>query len=370
MAGMKEDVVRAIADAVMPLLQAMDMLSWARRRVDPMGMRPLADAVRPGAGPLAAAMPAFSAAAWPEGLADFKKGVETAAAAVASAYRGLDAAAEAEGFDALRLARRAFRDLLTAERALYPLAAMSPPVSQYFLPDDVRESEDLLARLDRAADQAPGRGGVSERPGPSGDPRGGYALYVPEQLEPDAPRPVVIALHGGRGNGPDYLWSWLPAARARGVVLIAPTALGDTWALMGDDVDTPNILRILDAVDDIQALDRRRVLLTGMSDGGTFSYVSGLVDGGPATALAPFAASFHPMLLEFVDRERLATLPIRLCHGARDWMFPVEVARTAKQAFEEKGANLSYVELPDRAHVFPQDQAAPTIDWFLERSGE
>ena len=34
--------------------------------------------------------------------------------------------------------------------------------------------------------------------------------------------------------------------RSRGAIVVAPTATGSTWALMGDDTDTPNLVRILD----------------------------------------------------------------------------------------------------------------------------
>jgi phospholipase/carboxylesterase len=358
--------LEALAGAVLPLLYAMDALSFARQRVDPFTMPQLQEAVGHVAEPLEEALPAFRNAEWPEneGLADFRERVETAAAGVAQAFKGLKAAAEIEGFDALRLARRGFKGLLEAERALYPLAALSPPISAYFLSEDARDIATLTAKLDAAAENPHPAGGVSEFPGADGI-RGGYARYIPEYLDPAIPAPVVVALHGGRGNGPECLWSWLQAARARGCVLIAPTALGDTWAITSDDGDSPNIARILDETEAAQSLDRSRVLLTGMSDGGTFAYVSGLVDGSPATHLAPFAASFHPMLLEFVSPARIAALPIRLTHGARDWMFAIDMARTATAAFQSKNARIEFHELADRAHVFPADQTPATLDWFL-----
>jgi phospholipase/carboxylesterase len=361
--------LEALAGAVLPLLYAMDALSFARQRVDPFTMPQLHEAVGHTAEPLEEALPAFRAAEWPEGegLADFRERVETAAAGVAQAFAGLKAAAEIEGFDALRLARRGFKGLLEAERALYPMAALSPPISTYFLSEDVRANEALAAQLDAAADNPHPFGGIMEQPGPDG-PKGGYARYIPEYLDASTPAPVIIALHGGRGNGPEFLWSWLQAARARRCILLAPTALGDTWAISSDDVDSPNIDRILAETETAQPLDRSRVLLTGMSDGGTFSYVSGLMDGSPATHLAPFAASFHPMLLEFVSPARVADLPIRLTHGGRDWMFAIDMARTAAAAFQSKSAQIDFHELPDRAHVFPVDQTASTLDWFLGKS--
>ena len=36
--------------------------------------------------------------------------------------------------------------------------------------------------------------------------------------------------------------------RSFGAVLVSPTATGNTWALMGDDADTPNLARILEFV--------------------------------------------------------------------------------------------------------------------------
>src|SRR3546814_19642875 len=58
--------------------------------------------------------------------------------------------------------------------------------------------------------------------------------------------------------------------------------------------------------------DERRVLLTGMSDGGTFCWVSGLLADSPFTHLAPFSASFHPMLLAFADPARIRGLPVQI----------------------------------------------------------
>src|ERR1700677_5310529 len=128
-----------------------------------------------------------------------------------------------------------------------------------------------------------------------------------------------MALHGGSGNGRAFLWSWLAAARTVGAILVAPTAVGQTWALMGEDVDTPNLIRILGLVGDRWRLDPQRRLLTGMSDGGTFTYVSGLESGSLFTHLAPVAAAFHPMLAQMAEPGRVRGLPIFAVHGALDW---------------------------------------------------
>ena len=56
--------------------------------------------------------------------------------------------------------------------------------------------------------------------------RGGFSLYVPEYYTPDRAWPLVMALHGGSGNGRGFLWSWLRDARSLGAILVAPTATG------------------------------------------------------------------------------------------------------------------------------------------------
>ncbi len=173
-----------------------------------------------------------------------------------------------------------------------------------------------------------------------------------------------MALHGGSGNGRAFLWSWLREARSRGAIVVAPTAIGPTWALMGDDPDSPNLARILTFVRERWSVDPARLLLTGMSDGGTFSYVSGLEPTSPFTHLAPVAASFHPLMAQVADADRMRGLPIYLIHGVLDWMFPVQVARQARQALTAAGAQVTYREIDDLSHTYPRDENAGILNWL------
>jgi phospholipase/carboxylesterase len=136
---------------------------------------------------------------------------------------------------------------------------------------------------------------------------------------------------------------------------------------MGDDTDTPNLVRILDQVRGRWSIDERRLLLTGMSDGGTFCYVTGLQSSSPFTHLAPVAATFHPLMAEMADAERLRDLPIHITHGQLDWMFPVEVARQTKALLSAAGADVTYRELDDLSHCYPREINAEILDWLRER---
>jgi phospholipase/carboxylesterase len=240
-----------------------------------------------------------------------------------------------------------------------------PPVSSFFLDPGLREDAGLQARFTEPANENTGILHNNNEPGS----RGGFSLYVPEYYTPDRAWPLVMALHGGSGNGRGFLWSWLRDARSFGAILVAPTATGNasnksTWALMGEDTDTANLNRILDAVCSRWNVDPSRLLLTGMSDGGTFCYVTGLESASPFTHLAPVAATFHPLMAEMADAERLRGLPVYLVHGRLDWMFPVQVARQTRDALTAAGADVTYREIDDLSHCYPREMNAPILNWL------
>jgi phospholipase/carboxylesterase len=353
---MSEAVVDDIVAVLPPLLQSLESLSFIARHLNP----PDFDRVMETAGAPDQALRAVRPrlADWPEEFAGIKTSLEAAADAALAAFDGLRAVQHGNGdlvavFRALRYAPR-------AQEALYPLAAKLPPVSSFFVDPPLREDADLLARLAEPANENTGILHDHNEPGS----RGGFSLYVPEYYTPESTWPLVMALHGGSGNGRGFLWSWLRDARSHGAILVAPTATGNTWALMGEDTDTPNLARILDLVRGRWNIDATKLLLTGMSDGGTFCYVTGLESASPFTHLAPVAATFHPLMAEMADAERLRGLPVYLVHGKLDWMFPVQVARQTQQALSAAGAEVTYRELDDLSHTYPREMNAPILNWL------
>ena len=296
---------------------------------------------------------------WPERLADVRASLESASDDALAAFDELRAALGAR--DGMRAVFRALRHAPRAHEALYPLAAGLAPVSRFFLDPASRDNSGLRDRLARAGPS--GETGVIHFDNAPRAP-GGFSMYVPEYYTPGRAWPLVVALHGGSGNGGGFLWTWLPAARSRGAVLIAPTAVGETWALMGPDVDTPNLNRILDEVRGRWNIDPARLLLTGMSDGGTFTYVTGLEGDSPFTHLAPVSAAFHPMLAQVAEEDRLRGLPIHIVHGALDWMFEVSLARQARKTLAAAGARVTYREIDDLSHCYPREVNVPILDWL------
>lgn len=274
-----------------------------------------------------------------------------------------------EGSGELTDAFHAFRHVPRGLEALYALAAVLPPVSRFFLDPKLRSDAHLQALVARAPTHeqvgimhyATSEDGEGER--------GGFWIYVPEYYTPDRAWPLVMALHGGSGSGRQFLWSWLRDARSRGAILVAPSSLGQTWALSGPDEDSANLNRMVEFIRSSWSVDPARMLLTGMSDGGTFTYLAGLARNAPFTHLAPVAAAFNPLLVAMSDTDRMQDLPVFVLHGARDWMFPSTMAQEAARTLAAAGAKVSCDVIEDLSHTYPREKNATLLEWLSPSDG-
>jgi phospholipase/carboxylesterase len=353
---MSETVIDDVVAVLPPLLQSLEALGFIARHFHP----PSFDRVMKAAGEPDEELNAVRSrlTGWPAEFTGIQRALETASDAALAAFSGLRAVQAGQGD--ITLAFRALRQLPRAEEALYPLAEKFPPVSSFFLNPERCDDAGLMARL--AVPTTETTGIIHDANEPKS--RGGFSLYVPEYYTADCAWPLVMALHGGSGNGRGFLWRWLRDARSLGAILVTPTALGATWALMGEDADTANLSRILDSVRSRWNIDSTKLLLTGMSDGGTFSYVTGLEPASPFTHLAPVAATFHPLMAQMADGDRLRGLPIHIVHGALDWMFPVQSARIARDTLTAAGADVTYREVDNLSHCYPREMNAPILKWL------
>lgn len=229
-------VMDAIERLLLPLLDTLERMVWVQRYLYPPVAERLAEVLAPQTEAVAAPLSALEQAPWPDDVAFMRERLLAVGRQTLEMLAAFATAAREskDPFDLYRALRRFAR----VQEALYPLAEAFDPVSRWFLDPARRDDDALVGRLRAGALREDGaaRVGVlhadNER-----DARGGFSLYVPETWEPGAPMPLVVALHGGHGHGRDFLWSWVREARARDVLVLAPTARGRTWSLMGDDVE-------------------------------------------------------------------------------------------------------------------------------------
>ena len=230
---------------------------------------------------------------------------------------------------------------------LYGVRAHTPVLGSYWLLPDAVAERDALETPSQDAD-APVGVIHRKRDAPLTD----YSLYVPESYTPRRHWPLIVCLHGAYGRGDHYIWSWLRPAKSRGYMLLAPKSIDVTWSIPQPERDARSVAAMLEEVCGEYAVDRSRVYLSGLSDGGTFTYLLGLSRPELFAGIAPVAADFHGMMDNMLRRKQGQNLPIYIVHGAHDHIFPVDSIRKGHALLSRLGYNAHYEELPDWGHSY------------------
>ncbi len=145
-----------------------------------------------------------------------------------------------------------------------------------------------------------------------------------------APAPLIVALHGGGGNGASMIARWADQARRAGVIVVAPDGIGrndrmGTWnaggccgeaASRGVD-DIAFVAAVIDDVARRTAVDPRRIYITGFSNGGMLTHRVAIALGNRIAAAAVVSGAM------FGDEPRaVAPVPMLVIHGEHDDVVP------------------------------------------------
>ena len=251
------------------------------------------------------------------------------------------------------------RSLCRAMNRLYEIRAYLPTLQRYWLLPEALPNRDALETTSPDADAPVGV--IHNKRRDSAD----YSLYVPENYTPQRSWPLIICLHGAHGRGDEYIWSWLRAAKSKGYLLLSPKSVDVTWSVLQPMIDVSSILAMFKEVCATYSVDESRVYLSGLSDGGTFTYMFGLDSAQMFTGIAPIAADFHPMMDGMLHQKQGKDLPIYIVHGANDFIFKVESIRQGHELLTNIGYNATYEELPDWGHAYTSTiNEQLVLPWF------
>lgn len=230
---------------------------------------------------------------------------------------------------------------------LYQLRRQLPPLQSYWV---LPEGSLALVEPEIISQEETAPVGFIHKEG--GKWRAEYSLYVPEYYTPQQRWPLIICLHGGFGHGDEYIWTWLRPAKSKGYLLLSPKSLGPTWSVLTPALDIHSIEAMLDDVLATYAVDRTRIYLTGLSDGGIFTYLLGLARPELFAGIAPVAGHMHTLVDTLLRQGRGKALPIFVVHGAQDYIFPVSFTRQTCNLLTRLGYNVTYKELPNWGHAY------------------
>lgn len=187
-----------------------------------------------------------------------------------------------------------------------------------------------------------------------------YRVYRPAGLASDKTVPLVIVLHGGFGTGEqaEKSYGWDAEADRRGFVVAYPDGHRRSWNAGGlccgparrDNFDDVGFLTaLIRAMKQSDAIDLRRVYLTGMSNGAAMSYRYACDGQLPVAAIGSVAGSFayacrHPHPVSVMEIHGLddRNIPFAGGHGSKaatdvQWL-PVQASLDAFRDADVCGA--------------------------------
>jgi pimeloyl-ACP methyl ester carboxylesterase len=210
--------------------------------------------------------------------------------------------------------------------------------------------------------------GVLAFDSPHGSAGGGRAVvYVPPGHDAAKPGAMLVGLHPWNGS----VWTYaayaelLRAADARDVVLLMPSGLGNSL-YVADAED--EVMRAIDALAEVVAVDPRRVSLWGASMGGAGATTVGFHHPDRFAGVTSFFGDSRYDLstyvrgllhdehgahlvnaLDVVDNARW--LPVWLVHGEDDHTSPIRQSEILADAMRARGFTVAFDRVPGLGHA-------------------
>jgi len=189
---------------------------------------------------------------------------------------------------------------------------------------------------------------------------------VPKTYDRARPYPLVVVLHPAGLHGSRFVSAWGLVAERTGAFLVAGPECRDQKKRLWDMADEKDLLATVRKVMATFNVDPSRVLLTGFSQGGTYSYTFGLRSPELFRAIAPVGGALVARPGPEADAILLKArgMGVYIAHGAADDRIPIERARASRTRLEQAGFTVTYREVPELGHYFPDGEPDRIWTWF------
>lgn len=175
-----------------------------------------------------------------------------------------------------------------------------------------------------------------------------YASFVPSTYDQVHALPAILLIHGGGGNGPDFLKLWQDFGEKNGIILVAPTLpLGAALEAL-----VPQLFPLLmDTVKKAWNVDSRRIYVFGYSAGGYSTFDAAMLDSTYFAAVGVFACIITPDYYWIVRRAQRKT-PVAMYIGDHDQFFSLAQTRATRDLLLANGFTVHYVEIANQDHNY------------------
>ncbi|HYW70553.1 MAG TPA: alpha/beta fold hydrolase, partial [Pyrinomonadaceae bacterium] len=119
-----------------------------------------------------------------------------------------------------------------------------------------------------------------------------FYLFVPENLKPTQPAPLIVLLHGSGHNGLSLVDKWKDLAAREGVIIAGPDSADPSiWSPVADG---PDVLR--DLVEQLRSkysINSRQIYLFGHSGGAVYALTVSMLQSEYFAATAVHAGAWR-----------------------------------------------------------------------------
>jgi acetyl esterase/lipase len=195
-----------------------------------------------------------------------------------------------------------------------------------------------------------------------------YVIEVPQSYTPAKKYPVRVQLHGGVGRpdaAPRDGIGQLASPDGVEQIYVLPTAWSDAewWT----DRQLANLRAILDAVKRTYNVDENRVVLSGVSDGGTATYYFAMRDITPFASFLPLNGAVAVLRNFSLKKDgelfpnNLRNKPWFIVNGGRDPLYPPALVEPFVEHMIANGVEVEYR---------PQANGVHNTAWWPEVRGD
>ena len=166
----------------------------------------------------------------------------------------------------------------------------------------------------------------------------GYVLNLPKDFDENKKYPLVIFLHGAGERGDDldlaskhgYMRYVKESGREYPFIFVAPQCpCNKYWGCF-----TESLIAFMDYICETLPVDKDRVYLTGLSMGGTGTFMLAMADPDRFAAIAPICGSGI-----YWNAYMLTKIPVMMYHGDCDETVPITESISMLKKINSLGGN-------------------------------
>jgi len=183
-----------------------------------------------------------------------------------------------------------------------------------------------------------------------------FAVNVPTNYDPARRYQVRFQLHGGVGgrttNEPRGTGEIGALAGAEQFYVLPYSWIEAPW--WGDD-QVLNLSAIVDELKRTYNIDENRVVVAGVSDGGTGAYYIAMRETTPYASFLPLNGFIMVLANEEIDQgqlfpDNLRNKPMFVINGGKDPLYPEARVGPYVEYLKESGVDIAYYPQPEAAH--------------------